>query len=116
MSNVVRLALPAPEIESLRGYRSIYALCDVSKDNTLKAQYYASVLIGGPAPVWGIWTVQGRFVRFAGSRFQIEKAYKKLVWRRKMATWACTDYEDKTISQRRQELESLYGQKVGEAP
>ena len=54
----------------------------------------------------------GKFVRFASSRAQIERAYPKLVWRRKMATWQCTDVENKSVVQRREELAQLYGQEV----
>jgi hypothetical protein len=106
--------LPAVEasVEALRAYKSVYALCTVGKDKELKATHYAAVLVGGAAPTWGVWLVNGKFQRFAGSRAQIERAYPKLVWRRKMATWQCTDVENKSVATRRSELEDLYGQRI----
>jgi hypothetical protein len=101
-------AEPAPD--PLRAYKSVWALCTVSKDNTLKATHYAVVLVGGSTPTWGVWTVTGKFQRFAASRGQIERAYPKLRWRRKMATWACSDLEDKSVAARRAELAEIYGQ------
>ena len=47
-------AAAQPEIETLRAYKSIYALCTVSKGDELKATHYCAVLIGGAAPTWGI--------------------------------------------------------------
>ena len=106
-----------PELEELRAYKSIYALCTVVQakgehQRQYRATHYACVLIGGPTPTWGVWSVRGTFVRFASSREQIERAYPKLVWKRKMATWQCTDTEDKSIEKRRNEIEELYGKKV----
>lgn len=115
MADVIPIRAPEPDIELLRTFRGIHVLCTVEKGRkrSLRATHYASVLIGGPSPIWGVWTVQGRFLRFYGSRHEIEAAYPKLVWRRHMATWQCVDTEDKSIEKRRAELESTYGKKLG---
>jgi hypothetical protein len=110
-------ALPVlPEIQDIQAYKSVYALCSVDRFGQLKATHYAAVLIGGPSPIWGIWTVQGKLIRFLGSRAKIEEAYPRLVWRRKMASWRCTDLTDKSVATRRAELESHYGKPTPHAP
>ena len=101
-----------PEISTLMAYKGVYVLCTRGREGRLKATHYASVLIGGSTPLWGIWLVSGRFVRFASSRHMIEEAYPRLVWRRKMATWACTDVTDKSVETRRAELEVTYGKHI----
>jgi hypothetical protein len=105
--------LDLPTIDSLRGYRSVYALCTTDKDGrALKATHIASVLIGGPNPTWGVWTVRGKFQRYHSSRADIEETYPRLTWRRIMATWAAVDMHDKSLEKRRFELEDLYGRKL----
>lgn len=114
LAEIIPIRAVEPDLEELRAFRGIHALCTVErgKKRLLKATHYASVLIGGPRPVWGVWTVAGKFLRFYGSRHEIERAYPKLVWRRHMATWQCISTEDKNIAKRRMELETTYGKKL----
>lgn len=113
-ANVVPLRpLALPDLDEIFAYRGVYALCTTSKDGqALKATHYASVLIGGAYPTWGVWTVGRKFLRFASSRAQIENAYPRLVWRRKMATWSAIDLDDKSIDRRRDELQQRFGRKL----
>jgi hypothetical protein len=101
-------------LKDLLAYKGVYALCTVGKERQLKATHYAACLISGQNPVWVIHTVNGKFVRFAGSRAQIEEQYPKLVWRRRMATWTLTNAEHKPLPQRRQELAQRYKAKLPE--
>ncbi len=112
MTDTLATLATLPELEELQAYKGMYALCTVGKDGRLHATHYAVILIGGNSPIWGVWTVQGRFQRFLGSKAQIEKAYPKLVLRRRMATWRCTDVTDKSLETRRAELETLHGKRI----
>lgn len=106
-----------PEIGDLMSYRGVYALCTVTGKGgrrLLKATRYATVLIGGPSPLWGVWRIDGRFDRFFGFRSEIEEAFPRLVWKRKMATWKAVDLTDKSIATRRAELETVYGKSIPE--
>lgn len=98
-----------PNLHDIMAYRGIHALCSVSKDNKLTATHYACCLVGGNHPVWAVWTVRGKFLRFYTYKSDIEKAYPNLVWRRKMASWSLRDVSDHTPEQRRAELEKAYG-------
>jgi hypothetical protein len=100
-----------PNIESIMAYKGIYALCTVTMKE-LKVTHWAAVLIAGSHPVWGVWTVKGKFLRFYSFRSQIEEDYPRLVWRRKMGTWTCVSFDDKSIPARRSELEKKYGKAV----
>lgn len=103
------LAYQAPDLDPILAYKGVWALCTVNqKTEELKATHYASCLIAGSYPVWGVWTVLGKFLRFHGSRTDIEEAYPRLVWRRKMATWSLHDITDKSVATRRHELGAVY--------
>lgn len=103
----------APELDPIMAYKGVYALCTTDKSgHMLKATHYASVLVGGSQPIWAVWRTSGRFQRFFSYRSEIEAAYPKLVWRRKMATWQLYDLTDKSIETRRAELETIYGKGV----
>ena len=113
MNDLMTTLATVPELETLMMYKGLYALCTVDKDGkALKATHFCGVMIGGPSPVWAIWLVDGRFVRFANSRAQIEKMYPHLTWRRRMATWHCSDVTDKSLGTRRAELEDRYGKRI----
>jgi hypothetical protein len=99
----------APELDPILTYKGLYALCTQDKSGLLKATHYTCVLVGGNTPIWGVWTVQGRFLRFHPGRRHIEKTYPKLVWRRRMATWALADIEAKSVQDRRNELKEHMG-------
>jgi hypothetical protein len=100
------LTSEAPDLGAILAYKGLWALCTTNKSGeVLKATHYASVIIGGPHPVWCVWTVRGKIQRYFGSRGQVERAYPNLVWRRKMATWALHDPTDKPAAVRRHELE-----------
>lgn len=79
-----------PNEEVLKGvmtYRGIHVLYTVQK-NAKKATHYACCMIYGRNPLWIVWNVHGKFIRFAGSREQIEQAYPTHRWARKSATWS----------------------------
>ncbi len=100
----------APELDPILTYKGVWALCTTDKTGkVLKATHYCSVLVAGRDPMWGVWLVSGKFVRFAGSRTQIENAYPRLVWRRKMATYQLIDTTDKSVETRRAEIATVYG-------
>jgi hypothetical protein len=100
------------DLAGLLAYKGVHALCTVTKEKTLRATHYAACLTYGQNPIWVVYTAAGKFVRFAGSRQQIEEAYPHLTWRRKMATWALHDVEDKSLEERRREISQRYGQEL----
>lgn len=78
----------APSLQAIMAYRTIYVLCTIGESGKLVALYYACVLISGRSPIWGIASVKtGKFVRYLGSRTQVENAYSHLTWRRMQAAW-----------------------------
>lgn len=111
-------------LEMISAFKSIHVLNDVLKSHDeagrprLKASHYACVLIGGPTPIWGIWTVAGRFVMFAGSRHQIAELYPEKAWSTVMASWLLTDAESdfKDIGKRVRALEERYGGHIERVP
>jgi len=109
------LAYHVPELGPILAYKGVWALCTTNKDgDALKATHYASCLISGNRPIWGVWTVAWKFLRFYGSRLDIEEAYPRLVWRRKMATYLLQDITDKSVAARRSELAQVYKKAVPE--
>jgi len=116
-NNVVHLhaAQADPQEDVLRVYKSVYALCTTGKEGkVLRATHYAAVLVHGAHPIWGVWSITGKFLRFANGRTQVESMYPKLVWRRWMLTWQCIDASNKSLEQRRFELERLYNKRPPE--
>lgn len=103
------LSIGTPDLSEVRTYKGVHALCTVKANGDLKATHFASLLIGGSRPTWGIWNANGKFLRYSGSKQQIADSYPKLVWRRVMATWGCIDPQHKTVATRRIELIGLYG-------
>lgn len=105
----------APSVENILAYKGIYVLNTVGKDGQLKATHYTCVLIGGPQPVWGVWSISGKFTRFYTFRSEIEKAYPQLVWRRKAARWEMSGVLDKSkTDHKRAELAEMYGRELPE--
>ena len=60
----------------------------------------------GRTPIWGLWTVGGRFLRFYGSRTEIEADYSRLVWRRKTARFTLESLRNHSLAMRRDQLKS----------
>ena len=60
----------------------------------------------GRTPIWGLWTVGGRFLRFYGSRTEIEADYSRLVWRRKTARFTLESLRNHSLAMRRDQLNS----------
>ena len=60
----------------------------------------------GRTPIWGLWTVGGRFLRFYGSRTEIETDYSRLVWRRKTARFTLKSLRNHSLAMRRDQLKS----------
>ena len=90
------------------GFRSVHTLCTVDKaTQRLRATHFAICEVGGPAPVWHVYTVNWRFVRMFGSKSQIERAYPKLRWRRYMAEWRLQNVDNLSIEKRREYLEQF---------
>lgn len=90
-------------LSNIMAYKSVYALNTLNeKTGKLKATHYACCLVGGSSPVWGVWTVAGRFLRFHSGRDSIAREYPKLTWRRVMARWSLAD--DRNFSNRKARL------------
>jgi hypothetical protein len=77
-----------PQIDELLAYRSVWVLATLSKDGTqLRATHYAICLVMGRPPTWGVFTIQGKHLRYAAGRDQIAEQYPNHVWRRVPARW-----------------------------
>lgn len=74
----------------------------------LRASHYASCLVYGANPLWGVWNGAGKFLRFYSFKAEIAAAYPKLVWRRKMATWSLLAVDDLSVEKRRATLAERY--------
>jgi hypothetical protein len=107
-----------PALSEIMAYKGLYALCTVKKETSgnvkLKATHYACCLVYGSSPIWGVWTVNGRFQRFFSYKSEIAGAYPSLVWRRKAASWSLSGVEDLSVEQRRARLETRYRSKLPE--
>ncbi len=94
-----------PPLDPILNYKGVWLLCSVNKfGDLLKGRYYCSCLISGSTPLWGLWTVGGRFVRFYGGRKEIASDYSQLVWRRKMAKFTLESLKEHTLAERRYEI------------
>jgi hypothetical protein len=91
--------LPQQMLRDVLMLRGIYALCDIEKGSRLlKTTHYTTMLSGGPAPLWGIWTKRGKFLRFAFKRSGVEQYYPSKSWKRIEASWNIgTIYEHEEI-------------------
>lgn len=107
--------MTTPTIESIMAFKGIYVLNTIDRYGQLKATHYTCVLVGGPQPVWGVWTISGRFSRFFTFRSEVERAYPELVWRRKAARWQMAGVlEKQKTDDKRAELAYAYGAQLPE--
>ena len=90
-----------PNLENIFTYKSVWALCVINKDGRLRATHYASCYVAGRAPVWGLWTINGKFVRLFNGRESIIQSYPGHVWRRWMMKWGLKDDADTSAAERR---------------
>jgi hypothetical protein len=98
-----------PPLDPILAYRGVHVLCTTDKTGrVLKARYYCSCLVMGRNPIWGMWLVGGRFLRFYGSRQEIEADYSRLVWRRKMARFTLESLRNHSLAQRKEQLRDEY--------
>jgi len=102
-------------LEMIMAFKSVHVLNDVyqaegAKKPTLIPSHYCCVLVQGRSPVWGVWTIRGKFVRFAASREQIELSYPTKAWKRVMASWALSNADNdlKNVAKRVKLLEERY--------
>lgn len=98
----------APPIGSIMAFRGVHALADLTMEGRLRATHYATCLIGGREPMWGVWLVSGKFQQFFGSKEQIKTHYPRKVWRAISATWNLIDVHRMAADEKRQEMQRLY--------
>jgi hypothetical protein len=96
-------------------YRGLHVLCTLNKDKGLTVSHYALCLVGGVTPMWGVWTVNGRFLRFHSRKSEIERAYPNRVWRRVMAQWALDGIASQSAAKRRAWMHDYLEKRTKEA-
>lgn len=101
-------------IGKAEGYRGIWALSTVNAKGILRATHMTWIIVYGRQPIWVVYTVAGKFVRYAGSRRGVEKAFPSLVWRRWMVRWAMIDAHNYSIDKRRDTFSTLVRTEVPE--
>lgn len=98
-----------PPLGAMMAYRGVHALSDLNPTTGwLRATHYATCLVGGREPMWGVWSVNGVFQRFFGSKAQIADAYKRKTWRLRSATWNLVDIHNKDASAKRSDMREIY--------
>lgn len=98
-----------PPLGAMMAYRGVHALSDINPaTGWLRATHYATCLIGGREPMWGVWTVHGVFQRFFGAKSQIAEAYPRKAWRLRSATWNLVDIHGKDAAAKRSEMREIY--------
>jgi hypothetical protein len=112
-----QLGLEPPPLEGVLAFRGVHVIGTVRYTeegrSQLVAAYYASCLIGGPNPVWGVWhAASGKFWRFYAFKQDIRDAMPKFVWRRKMAEWDLKAISDLPVAKRRAMLRDRYNAEV----
>lgn len=109
-----------PNLGDVIAYRGVYVLGTTRPNEqgrpVLIASHYASCLVFGQYPLWGVWFSSGKFARFYSFRSEIEAAYPRLIWRRRMAEWSLLVVNDLKPDQRRATLGERYGTKVPKKP
>jgi len=107
-----------PDLESLMTYKGIHALCTISKEGKMKAVYYATCLVTGANPLWGVWKLgrndneKAKFIRFHNSKQDIADTYPAYTWRRKMARWQLQNDDDSKPNVRRRDLANELGKNL----
>lgn len=98
-----------PPLGAVMAYRGVHALSELNpKTGWLRATHYATCLIGGPTPMWGVWSVNGVFQRFFGARSQIVEAYPRKVWRMRSATWNLMAVHKMDAAEKRKQMREIY--------
>jgi len=97
-----------PPLGSIMAFRGVHALADVNETGMLRATHYATCLIGGREPMWGVWSVNGVFQRFFGAKSQIAAAYPKKTWRLRSATWNLISVHNMIAKEKRVEARKMY--------
>lgn len=97
-----------PPLGAMMAYRGVHALADTNAQGWLRATHYATCLVGGREPMWGVWTVNGVFQRFFGAKSQIAQAYPRKAWRLRSATWNLIDIHGKDAAAKRSDMKEIY--------
>ena len=101
------------QIGIIEGFRSVWTLNDHNaKKGTLKATHLAYIICYGKNPTWVVYTMDGKFVRYASGRPMIEKFHPNKAWRRIMAHWGMVAAENYSIPERREVFTKLTGKIV----
>lgn len=110
MSDTTQFA--PPSLSDVMGFRGVHILGTMRYGDdgkaVLTASHYASCLVFGPRPLWGVWTAAGKFLRFYAFKEEIANAYPKLIWRRRMASWQLMAIDDLKPDARRRFLGDKY--------
>ncbi len=105
-------AAPLVSFQDILMYKGVWALCTYNeKKEELRATHIAIYLVGGRDPMWGVWLLKEgglKFLRFAATRSQIERAYPQLTWRRKMSPFQLQALDDVKLDVRRANLTEKY--------
>jgi hypothetical protein len=86
-------------------FKTLHALCSTNKAGKMRVVFYVSCLVAGRSPLWGCWSVNGRFLHFAAGKEAIAAQHPRLAWRRVMARWSLADEHDSVAAERRKLLE-----------
>lgn len=107
--------LTPPPLGAILAFKGVYALCTLNKEGRLRATHFTACLLGGPDPIWGVYTIEGNFVRFAARKAMVEAAYPKLVWRRQQASWSLANLHE---TDERKALRKMYkrGETLAQEP
>jgi len=101
--------------EAILSFKTIHVLNDVLKSGKLKATHYCTPLVAGRNPMWAVWTIRGKFLRYSSSRDQIKEAYPDKAWTKTMAAWALGSVDSRftDIAKRVAAIEEHFGQESG---
>lgn len=97
-----------PPLGSVMAFRGVHALSEIAPTGYLRATHYATCLIGGREPMWGVWSVNGVFQRFFGSRAQVVEAYPRKIWRMRSATWNLVDLHKMDAAEKKKAMREIY--------
>jgi hypothetical protein len=106
-----------PNLGDVIAYRGVYVLgtTRLNPDTgrmKLVASHYASCLVFGKSPLWAVWTAGGKFLRFYSFRSDIARAYPRLIWRRRMASWSLMAVDDLKPAARKASLADRFNAKL----